>query len=273
MTNLFGKSELEKLRDLDYKTESHTFSKAVIAAYYNGMEYPMEVREDYIWIKRRKGKVHFILEPITPNNYVKDKYVVDSDKDTIYSQWPTHFAKVKTKEVIYNLDEIFTNPSKQVRRGMKLLERKEITLKDQHDVHDVTELYEEWAQHKMDDPKTFRIAFTPKRYLRSFRLRDKGFCIAEQYYYVNKQLYGALSYEVCQNGMERTAFELAFISRFWDKNLKLTNDLNELILINSFYQLWKKAVSKINVGPTAGIKGLKIFKAKLPFTEHYVYSN
>ena len=57
MKTLFGKSQIEQLRDLDYKTESHTFSKGVIAAYYNGLEYPMVVKKDYIEIERKKGKV------------------------------------------------------------------------------------------------------------------------------------------------------------------------------------------------------------------------
>ena len=42
------------------------------------------------------------------------------------------------------------------------------------------QLYQEWQEHKMNDPKGFRIAFTPKRYLRSFQLKEKGFAIAFQ---------------------------------------------------------------------------------------------
>jgi len=260
--SLFGKSELEKLRDLDYKTESHTFSKGVIAAYYNGLEYPMEVTKDYIRIKRRKDNVIFKL------GY--EYLFIDEKKDVIYTPIKTDYTKIKTKEIVYDLEKIFTNPSKQIRRGITLTNRKEIVLRDSTRP-EYEQLYQEWQEHKMNDPKVFRIAFTPKRYLRSFQLKEKGFPIADFYYYVNGELYGALCYEAEEEN--DTAFELAFISRYWRKDLKLCNDLNELILINSFHELYKRGVKKINVGPTAGIKGLKLFKNKLENYEHIIYSN
>ncbi len=261
--NLFGsKSELEKLRDLDYKTESHTFSKGVIAAYYNGMEYPMEVRNDYIRVSRKKGDVVFCM-PHCPT--------FRADKDTIYSLVKSDYTKVKTKEVVYDFDRIFANPTKQVRRAITLRERKEIggrgiMLQDKESIQN---LYNEWYLQKLADPKVFRIAFTPKRYKRCFELAVKGFNIWDQAYFVNGELYAAICYEVQGD----IAFELAYISRFWDKKLKLTNDLNELILTDSFYQLYQKGVKKVNVGTTAGIRGLKTFKSKLPFTENVIYSN
>lgn len=258
--NLFGKSEVQKLIDLDYKTESHTFSKGVIAAYYNLLEYPSEVGLDYIGIKRKKGKVHFLLTPGTP--------IMDLKKDTVYSQVKTDICKVKTKEVVYDLEKIFTKPSKQVRRGINLMFRQDMKITTLKGI-DLTNLYNEWAQHKMDDPKVYRIAFTPKRYLRSFQLAENGFYLFGSAYYVKGELYGAICYST-QGDM---AFELAFISRYWRKDLKITNDLNELILINSFYHLQQNGIKKVNVGPTAGIRGLKTFKAKLPSEELIIYSN
>jgi hypothetical protein len=262
MNQLFGKSELEKLRDLNYKTDSHTFSKGVIASYYNGLEYPMFVSKDCIKIKRRKEKVFFCL--------TKDIPIFDKKKDIVYELERTDFAKKKIKEVIYDLEKIFTNPQKQIRRGITLTNRKEIVLRDSTQ-SEIDKLYHEWSEYKMNDPKVYRIAFTPKRYLRSFELKEKGFKIADFYYYVNRELYGALAYEAEEEN--DTAFELAFISRYWRKDLKLTNDLNELILVNSFYQLYRRGVKKINVGTHANIKGLRVFKKKLPNEELIIYSN
>lgn len=266
MTTFFGQSELEKLRDLDYKTESHTFSKGVIAAYYNGMEYPMTIEPDYnICIKRRKGKVFWELNP----SLIRFETV--GENDTVYSIQKSDLCKVKTKEVIYNLDEIFTNPSKQVRRAIELTRRENITCGNitNTNIKFVNQIYEEWTEHKMADPKVFRIAFTPKRYIRSFSLSDLGFSIFDQIYFIDGEPYASICFEVSG----QIAFELAFISRFWRKDLKICNDLNELILIDSFHELWKSGVKRVNVGPTAGIKGLKTFKNKLPHTYHEIYSN
>lgn len=259
MDNLFGKSEVEKLRDLDYKTNSHTFSKGVIAAYYNGLEYPMIVTKDVISIKRKKDKVLFILnENLVPVNV----------EELIYTKVKTPYQKIKTKEVVYDIKKIFTNKDKQTRRGITLTNRKEIVLRETTS-EEIEQLYKEWAEHKMNDPKVFRISFTPKRYIRSFKLKEKGFKVIHIPYYVKGELYGVLAYEI----QDDIAFELAFISRYWRDDLKIINDLNECILINSFYELYKQGINKVNVGPTAGIKGLKVFKAKLPSEEVIIYSN
>lgn len=261
MTTLFGKTSLEQLRDLDYKTESHTFSKGVIAAYYNSINYETLVEPYFIAVNRKKDTVCFLLQS---ERIIFEKI---GKNDTVYSQVKTELCKKKTKEVIYNLDETFTNPSKQVRRSIKLTERKEILQSETVGVID--ELYNEWQSHKMNDGKTYRISFTPKRYLRAFQLKEKGFNIYDTMYYVNGTPYGALCYEVQGD----IAFELAFISRFWRKDLKICNDLNELILIHSFYELWKKGIKRVNVGPVAGIKGLRVFKNKLPHKYVEIYSN
>jgi hypothetical protein len=278
MQTLFGQSEIQKLIDLDYTTESHTFSKGVIAAYYNALEYPLEVNEDSIMVKRRKEKVWFCLGSdifgdkdtaiLISNRVNKTDPHIDLKKDILYSKQKTDCTKIKTKEVVYSLEKIFTNPSKQVRRGITLTNRKEIVLREPT-MPEIEQLYQEWQEHKMNDPKVYRIAFTPKRYLRSFQLKEKGFNTVHYGYYVDGELYGALVYEIQGD----KAFELAFISRYWHPLLKITNDLNECILTNSFYDLYKKGIKRCNVGPTAGIKGLKTFKQKLPSEELTIYSN
>lgn len=260
MNQLFGQNEIEKLRDSNYKTKSHTFSKGVISAYYNLLEYPSIVKKDYIEIQRRKGKVYFQLRPWA----IK----IDKDKDTIYSEEKTEQCKIKTKEVVYDLDEIFEIPNKQTRRAITLTNRKEIVLRETTS-KEIEKLYQEWTEHKMNDPKVFRIAFTPKRYLRSFQLKEKGFNILQEAIYINGILYGAICFEL-QNDI---AFELAFISKFWDKKLKIINDLNECILTHYFWKLWKLGIKEVNVGTAAGIKGLKIFKNKLNNKENIIYSN
>ena len=266
METLFGKSQIQQLLEMPYTTNSHTLSKSVIAAYYNLLEYESEVTDNHIIVYRR-GKVKVLFFPLEFNEEILNPIRI-GEKDIIYCKEKTNITKNKVKEVVYDLEKIFTNPNKQVRRGITLTNRKEIVLRDCTS-SEIVDLYQEWTEHKMNDPKVFRIAFTPKRYLRSFELKEKGFNVIYFGYFINGELYGALSYEVQGD----TAFELAFISRFWRKDLKLVNDLNECILTNSFYELFKKGVKKINVGPTAGIKGLKIFKSKLPSEEVIIYTN
>lgn len=263
MINLFGTNEIDRLRETDYKTESHTFSKGVIASYFNALQYPYEVGDGFIAVKRKKERVWFF-----PTNN-KELLPVGETKDIIYSPIKTTLTKIKTKEVIYDLEKIFEKTTKEVRRGITLTNRKEIVLRVATQ-SEIEELWKEWSEHKMNDPKVYRISFTPKRYLRAFQLKDNGFNIVHLTYFINNQLYGAICYEIQDN----VAFELAFISKYWEKDLKLTNDLNELILINSFHKLYSNHnILKINVGPTAGIKGLRIFKNKLPHNEHIIFSN
>ncbi len=271
MKTLFGQSELEKLRDLEYKTESHNFSKGVIAAYYNGMEYPMEVVKDwFIRVKRKKDYVYFCLKNSQVFNDKLFLKTIDSNKATIYSKEKTLLTPKKTKEVVYDLTQIFVdNPAKNIKRAWNLDYRADIGIREIQPLDDVKGLYDEWVAHKMADPKVFRISFTPKRYIRSFQLKGLGFNIWDQAYFVNGELYATICYEVQGD----TAFELAFISKFWDKKLKVINDLNECILINSFYALYMKGVRKVNVGPTGGIKGLRTFKNKLPHSFVEIYSN
>lgn len=263
MTNLFGTNEMDRLRETDYKTKSHTFSKGVIASYFNALEYPYEVGDGYIVVKRRKERVWFF-----PTNN-KELEPVGETKDIIYSPIKTKLTPIKTKEVVYDLEKIFNEPAKEIRRGITLTNRKEIVLREATE-SEISQLYQEWQEHKMNDPKVYRIAFTPKRYLRAFQLKENGFDIVQLTYFINNEVYGAICYEIVDN----IAFELAFISRYWRKDLKLVNDLNELILTNSFYKLYTNHnIKKVNVGPTAGIKGLRTFKNKLPNEELIIYSN
>ena len=55
--------------------------------------------------------------------------------------------------------------------------------------------------------------------------------------------------------------------------MKIINDLNECILIHYFWKFWKLGIKEVNVGQTAGIKGLKIFKDKLQHNYQIIYSN
>lgn len=262
MNNLFKESELDKLIDASYITNSHTFSKGVIAAYYNGLEYPLEVTNDYIKVKRRKENVYFKLGE-------KPLLVESLDKDIIYSDEKKSICKNKIKEVVYDLEKIFSNPSKQVKRGIRLDCRHEVSFQNYCEKEQVKLIYNEWVQYKNEDPKVYKIAFTPKRYLRSFQLEEKGFNIIERTIFINQILYAVICFEV-QGDL---AFELAFLSRFWRKDLKITNDLNELILISCFDELSSMGIRKVNVGPTAGIKGLRTFKNKLPHEYVEIYSN
>lgn len=259
---------INELLNLNYKTESHTFSKGVIASYYNLFKYPTRITDAYILVQRRNSPVLFLLD----KNYDFSDFKKQIKNLTIYSE--NIISKKKTDEVFYNLEELFSKvDTKHVRRAKNIILRKDIKIRDSNssleDYNIINRIFQYWKNFKQANPKVFQMTFSPNRYLRSYVLKSKGFKIYEKLIFVNDIPYGAINFQLDGD----IAFELSFISRYFDSKLRVINDLNECLLIYFFYDLWKNyGVKKINVGTDAGIKGLKIFKNKLQHNYKTIYT-
>lgn len=263
-------SRLDKfLERYPYEYTSHTFNPGVVCSYNNLMKYDYTITDSMILIKQLRKTTHLLLG--------EDDGIegIPKIKDWIsYSEKPIKGLTKKIKEVVYDLSSIFMKPSKEVRRGIHINERKDVVITDYKPQIDFTEaygLYEEWVAHKNADPKVFRISFSPQRYANSLYLQGKIPNMYSKKVYIKDELYGILVFHL--NLGTKIAYELTFISKFWDTNLKLINDLNFCLLINCFHDLYSfYEIRQINVGTDAGIKGLKLFKNKIAHSYNIVYS-
>ena len=114
-----------------------------------------------------------------------------------------------------------------------------------------------------------RISFNPARYLRSFKLKEHGYNIYQKVVYIHGNPYGLISFALDPP----YAYEMAFISLYTDPALKLINDQNDCIIVWCLYDLYTNhGVSTVNLGTSAGIKGLRFFKQKRPFFYREVYA-
>ena len=239
----------------------HQFNPAVIYAYFNLDEYETLITPEYLRVERRKDNKVFLL-----NNFVEaDQVPIDKDA-TVYSKIKLEGSK-SVKEFIYSLKSIFEKPDKQVRRGIKIGER--VQFDNNFTQEELDTVFDGWNEMKRSDPKVYQILFDDKRYRRCFALKEKGFDIYQKLIRVNGKPYGAIAFALGKD----VAFELAFVSLYKDKEMKIINDLNECIIINCFYDLYKNyCIKYVNPGQDAGIKGLKIFKNKFTSTPVQFYT-
>lgn len=257
----FKESNLASFGKLQYKSSSHTFNKAVIAAYYNVKKYGFEKYDWGVSIAQSKRTVFFHLDqnPIA--------FTIDNPK-TLHLSEHAVFKK-KTKEVCYDLEKLFSERSTAINRGLKFSNRADIEINDYKQDERLDLIYNGWKQTKESDPKTFLMTFNPARYYRSYELANFGFDIYQKIVLVKKHPYAVINFSL----QGEYAFELSFLSLFKDPELKLINDQNDCIIINCLYDLYRlHNVKYVNLGTDAGIKGLKFFKHKLLNFEKVVYS-
>ena len=258
----FKESNLTAFQALDYSSSSHSFNKAVIASYNNVKKYSFQATEDYVRVDQSRRTVFFIL------NNSMDPSNLRSDKQSIFMCESPIFPK-KTKEVCYSLPELFDPVTPEVSRGIRFKDRKEVEIVDYRKDERLDLLYNGWKQTKEANKNTFLISFNPARYYRSYELADFGFPIYQKLVLIKKQPYAVINFAL----QKEYAYELSFLSLFKDPELKLINDQNDCIIINCLYDLYKNhGIQFVNLGTSAGIKGLAFFKKKLPNFENYVYT-
>jgi hypothetical protein len=164
--SFFKENRLADFAKLDYQSSSHTFNKAVIAAYYNVKKYGFEKWPWGISIKQTKRTVNLVLDE-------KGLIYLNPDKTLNLSEHAI-FPK-KTKEVCYDLEKLFSERSTAINRGISFTDRPEVRIFDYAYGMSVLTIYEEWKKTKESDPKTFLMTFNPARYLRSYELLEAGF--------------------------------------------------------------------------------------------------
>ena len=257
----FAENKLTSFSKLQYKSSSHTFNKAVIAAYNNVKKYGYTATDDYIRVDQSQRSVFFILNPDMDLSSLK------SDKKMMLLCESPIFKK-KTKEVCYDLSLIFNEDTTANKRGVKFTDRPEAKIVDYKKDQRLDQLYAGWKKTKEEDPKTFLMTFNPPRYLRSYELLDHGFEVYQKLVLVRDKPYAVINFAL-QGSM---AYEMSFLSLFKDPDLKLINDQNDCIIINCLHDMYTRGIGLVNLGTDAGIKGLKFFKHKLPSFEKVVYS-
>ena len=112
------------------------------------------------------------------------------------------------------------------------------------------------------------MSFNPARYYRSYELLDYGFQIYQKIVMIKQVPYALINFAL----QGEYAYELSFLSLYKNTDLKLINDQNDCIIINCLCDLHRHGIKYVNLGTSAGIKGLAFFKRKLPHFEQIVYT-
>jgi len=247
-------------------TVSHSFCLGVIICYSNLIKYKYTITKDYILIKQKRQDVVFLLNSCFDYNILKRNKPLNiiCEKDFIK-------LSMKTSEIVYDVEDIFKNNlTKQIRRGISINKRIDIRdIKTEKENLDVNYLFRKWKKFKENDKNTFQITFSPIRYIRAHYLSKLGLNIYKKIIYIKGSPYGAIVFYI----KGKVAYELSFFSVFFEKKLKIINDLNECIIINIFYDLYKNYdIKYINVGSARPSKGLRTFKHKIKYKNSIIYS-
>jgi hypothetical protein len=259
--SFFKQNWLKQFAALEYQSKSHSLNKAVIAAYYNVAKYGFTAYSNQIVVKQSRRTVAFVL-----NKYQKSDPEVVFGVDVGLSEQPIY--PKKNKEVCYALPELFDGTCKETNRGVKFSARSEVKIVDYKKDLQLDLIYGDWKQMKESDPKVYLMTFNPARYYRSYELADNGYNIYQKLILIKDKPYAVINFAL----QGEYAYELSFLSRFKDKELKLINDQNDCIIIHCLHDLYQRGIMYVNLGTDAGIKGLKFFKRKLPHFEQIVYS-
>ena len=154
---------------------------------------------------------------------------------------------------------------------MSISNRKELLFEesDASKLYDMVEIFNTWKEYKQNDKKVFQIAFNPNRYIRTYSLKSRELDIYEKIVYVKSIPYAVINFS--KKGDR--AFELSFVSKFFNKEIRFINDLNECIFINCLYDLYNNyGIKKVRPGRDGGIKGLKFFKNQFKGKDNLIYS-
>lgn len=267
--SFFKQDWLKQFAALEYDSKSHSFNKAVIASYYNVAKYGFVATDDCISINQSKRTVHFLLNGEKALHQGTLLGTSEGGKQPVFLCEDPIF-KNKEKEVCYDLHQLFVNRENisATSRGIKFRERDDVEIVDYCKDARLDLIYDGWKRTKEENPKTFLMTFNPARYYRSYKLLDHGFDIYQKLVLIKKQPYALINFAI--DGWR--AYELSFLSLYKQQDLKLINDQNDCIIINCLYDMFtKRGINAVNLGTSAGIKGLKFFKTKLPHFAQIVY--
>ena len=269
--NLFADINKELLTSIESLSNQgvHNFSYGILDSYFDVEKLvekgKVELAENVLILSKLPGrsrkKVFVYL------NASQQKLKRLQQEAVIYSISPLNLPKQnKFKELRYNLSKVFdpmsySNAKKRYNRikyPFVWLEKNNLFVEPlQRDKYnDYKELHDKWCEKKLEDPKTFKIMFPGKRYLR---------CVEKAI--DNKDLYYALAFYLedelvairVDSIEENYAFDLAFFGKFWEVPSQCMNYLN----VYYMKAILDKGVEYLNCGAFLN-KNLHTFKAHYP---------
>src|SRR5262249_31336491 len=92
----FAEINLSRFNELNYKSLSHTFNKAVVASYYNVSRYGFEETDDYILIPQAQRNLILVKRP----------WKIPLKKKSLILFENAFEKATKVKEVCYDLGQI-----------------------------------------------------------------------------------------------------------------------------------------------------------------------
>lgn len=224
---------------------------------------------------------NFNLLPIE----VKNKMSLYSDSELTTDI----LVKSKFKETVYNLRKVFDpntyrekykNESGSVIRKkiynrieypFKYLARPELAFR----VVDITPgmlleiegMHEDWCEHKLADPKTFKMMFSSNRYYRCLEQSFTSPFLSKSQWYRKAFFLGDKLIAVRQCLIHgNTSYDIGFFSRFWDAPSNIVNYINTFCM----KELMDLGVEFHNCGNELD-KNLKRFKEHFPSEERVGY--
>lgn len=220
----FIKSKVDRLECV------HDLSLGALFAYHQLQNKQHEVYEDIVVIRGAKSDTFFL--------YGKNRFVEEliERPATIISASPTNFPNTKKqKEIMYDLNKIFHHTGNKkyhsLSKPLQILNRSDlgITIKDiDTDLNaaeqgDLRLLHDKWVKYKLSLPNVHRISFPTARYRRT--LDSFPIPMYRKAIYIKGQLYGFIVFSL-QN---KVAFELSFVTLYFEEQFKILNGLNQYL--------------------------------------------
>lgn len=204
----------------------HNFSIPVINAYFNLFDLydkqKVTVYDDIIHVKSRIQKI-FVFSQDIDSKLVKDLQY----QGVIYSIFPLDLEKQSDfEEIVYDIKHVLHPASyknKKSRYNKLTYPFNYLKKFSVSNIEEIERLHSDWCQKKLDDPKTFKIMFSTKRY---FSCCQKALQYPDLYDSLIYKIDGKIvACRILALGDDDTVYDLANFGNFWDYS-QLMNYLN-----------------------------------------------
>jgi len=254
----------------------HNFSLGCLDAYFH-LNQAIEKSEYLIdsgFIHLRRAKKVYVFD----YNLLDLGILKDLQKsNNIYSLEPIDGLEKRSrfKELAYNLGQVF-NPSSypnkkkrhaRIKYPFTWIEKHKIEIDTNLELAEVEEFHSKWVEHKLADPKVFRMMFPTARYINCFKkslIEDPP--IPVDYRTYGFYLEGKLSLVRVVSVQRDYAYDLANFGNTWDAPSQFTNYCDVWVLKD----LYNKGINVFNCGAMLN-KRLAMFKSHFPSFEVISY--
>lgn len=170
--------------------------------------------------------------------------------------------KSKHTEVLYDLSFLersaFSSHKSYynaVSRPINIVEKKDISIIDIDNtmIQDLINLHTKWLEFKFESG-VYRLSFPTARYRRCLEI-SAHLNAYKKAIYINGELYGFIIFSIEGD----IAFELAFVSLYWEDKFKIVSGLNQYLFSYFLLELKKIEIKYVNAEYSLN-KNLKIFK-------------